>query len=153
MSKINTFLLCFHLIFFILSWSACLLWTAFAFSLDAGPPDYEVNFVFPTLFFCDKNSILFGGRDVSYLALRFFPSFYIFSYSRSPVFCMLMIFFLNVEVSTLLYIFFSQLICILYLFFLSLSTLRSKTHVEIHEWVLYTFVTFFFLFQHYFCLL
>lgn len=62
-------------------------------------------------------------------------------------------FFLNVEVSTLLYIFFSQLICILYLFFLSLSTLRSKTHVEIHEWVLYTFVTFFFLFQHYFCLL
>lgn len=101
--------------------------------IGCGATRLRSQFCFPYTFFCDKNSILFGGRDVSYLALRFFPSFYIFSYSRSPVFCMFMIFFLNVEVSTLLYIFFSQLICILYLFFLSLSTLRSKTHVEIHE--------------------
>lgn len=152
MSKINTFLLCFHLIFFILSWSVCLLWTAFAFSLDAGPPDYEVNFVFPTLFFATRIPSCLGAEMYrTWLSV----SFRHFTYSPIlglPYFVCLW-FFLNVEVSTLLYIFFSQLICILYLFFLSLSTLRSKTHVEIHEWVLYTFVTFFFLFQHYFCLL
>lgn len=152
MSKINTFLLCFHLIFFILSWSACLLWTAFALSLDAGPPDYEVNFVFPTLFLRQEFHLVWGQRCIVPGSPFLSVILHILLFSVSRV-LYVYDFFLNVEVSTLLYIFFSQLICILYLFFLSLSTLRSKTHVEIHEWVLYTFVTFFFLFQHYFCLL
>lgn len=135
MSKINTFLPLFSLLR-----SDSALWSAPLIGYGL------LCYTFFLLLFIVADTSAWYTFSGFFLVSQWLNLFRISLVSFSCVFSMIS-FHVGV-VYTLLYIFlFSINLHFISFFLLSLSTLRSKTHVEIHEWVHYTFlfVLFFFL--------